>query len=92
MTKLDQAQFYTYVISNDPAPPSWLPATVTWLPWGPTRFPITLILRNILPADDFTNFTAADYAPVGVFCSQTQFTMQGWQGCVAAAGMDGKAP
>ena len=89
MTKLDQAQFYTYVISNDPAPPSWLPAAVTWLPWGPTRFPITLILRNILPADDFT---AADYVPVGVFCSQTRFTMQGWQGCVAAAGMDGKAP
>jgi hypothetical protein len=46
-TRLDQSQFYTYVVSNDPAPPDWLPADATWLPWGPTNIPITLILRSI---------------------------------------------
>jgi hypothetical protein len=90
MTELEENQFYTYVVSNDPAPPSWLPAGVTWLPWGPTSFPITLIFRNVLPENGF--MAKGDYVPTGVFCSQSQFTMQGWQGCFAAAGLRAKIP
>jgi hypothetical protein len=90
VTELDQNQFYTYVISNDPAPPSWLSPGVTWLPWGPISFPITLIFRNILPENGFA--ATGDYVPIGVFCSQSQFTMQGWQGCFAAAGISVKMP
>jgi hypothetical protein len=88
MTELDQSQYYTYVVSNDPAPPS-VPG-VTWLPWGPTSFPITLILRNILPENGF--MLAGDYLPMGVFCDQSTFVMEGWQGCFAAAGISVKGP
>jgi hypothetical protein len=84
-TELDPNQFYTYVVSNDPAPPSWLPPGVTWLPWGPISFPITLIFRNILPENGF--IATGDYVPMGTFCSESQFTIQGWQGCFAAAGI-----
>jgi hypothetical protein len=90
MTELDHNQFYTYVISNDPAPPTWLPAAVNWLPWGSTSLPITLIFRNVLPENGF--MPTGDYMPVGAFCSQLQFTMQGWQGCFAAAGVSVKIP
>ena len=82
MTELDQSQFYTYVISNDPAPPSWLPSGVTWLPWGPIALPITLIFRNILPENGF--MPTGDYVPKGAFCTQVQFTAQG---CFAEAGI-----
>jgi len=85
-SELDPSQFYTYVISNDPAPPSWLPPGVNWLPWGPVSFPITLIYRNILPQNGFA--VIGDYAPMGVFCSQSQFIMHGLQGCFAAAGIN----
>lgn len=81
--ELDETQFYTYVVCNDPAPPSWLPSGVTWLPWGPTSFPITLIFRTILPENGF--MPAGDCVPVGALCDQSQFTMKGWQGCFAAA-------
>jgi hypothetical protein len=30
--------------------------------------------------------------PLGVLCSQSQFTMHGWQGCFAAAGISVKMP
>jgi hypothetical protein len=79
MTELDENQFYTYVVSNDPAPPPL--SGVTWLPWGPTSFPITLIFRTILPEK---GFMPADYVPMGVLCDQSQFIMKGWQGCFAA--------
>jgi hypothetical protein len=90
VTELDQSQFYTYIVSNDPAPPSWIPPDVTWLPWGPTSFPITLIFRNLLPENGFV--ATDDYAPIGAFCSQPQFAMQGWQGCFSAAGISVKLP
>jgi hypothetical protein len=89
-TELDQNQFYTYVISNDPAPPSWLPPGVTWLPWGPTSFPITLIFRNLLPENSFV--PAGAYVPIGAFCSRSQFTTQGWQSCFGTAGLSAKMP
>jgi len=43
--KVSSLNAYTYVITDDPAPPV-LPAGVTWLPWGPITFPMTLILRS----------------------------------------------
>jgi hypothetical protein len=88
MTNLDANEFYTYVVSNDPAPPSWLPAGATWLPWGPTSLPITLIFRNILPENGLT--PADNYQPTpptGVFCNEATLISQGWQGCFAAAGI-----
>jgi hypothetical protein len=90
MTELEQSQFYTYVISNDPAPPPWLPPGANWLPWGPISFPITLIFRNILPENGF--MATGDYVPMGVFCSQSKFAMEGWQGCFAAALASAKMP
>jgi hypothetical protein len=89
-TELDASQFYTYVISNDPAPPSPLPPDVTWLPWGPISFPITLIFRNILPEPDFA--ATGDYVPTGVFCNRSQFYLRGWRACFAAAGLSVKKP
>jgi hypothetical protein len=83
-TRRDADQFYTYVISNDQAPPSWLPVNVTWLPWGDIRVPKNLIFRNILPE----NFAAQGvYRPLGVFCDATIFIGQGWQGCFGAGGV-----
>ena len=90
MTEIDPiTQDYTYVISNDPAPPM-LPAGVTWLPWGPISLPITLIFRNILPENGFV--LTPDYLPIGVFCSRLQFNMRGPQGCFAAAGISAQMP
>jgi hypothetical protein len=82
-TKRDGTEAYTYVVSDDPAPPAWLPADATWLPWGQTDVPKNLIFRVTLPE----NSTAADYAPKGAFCDEALFTSQGWQGCFAAAGL-----
>ncbi len=83
-TKLDQSQFYTYDVSPDPAPPSWLPADATWLPWGPVTVPITVIFRSIL-----TEFSTipADFYPKGALCDQALFIAQGWRGCFTAAGL-----
>ncbi|MEO8605596.1 MAG: hypothetical protein ABI629_23710 [bacterium] len=54
-TALDADGYYTYVMSFEASatPPSWVPATATWLPWGATDQPNILIFRNMLPADDF---------------------------------------
>jgi hypothetical protein len=83
-TQLDSNQEYTYVVSADPAPPSWLPKTATWLPWGDTTIPKNLIFRSTLPV----NFQpAGDYMPMGVFCDETTFIDQGWQACFSAAGI-----
>jgi hypothetical protein len=57
---------YTYVVSADPAPPSWLPENATWLPWGATDLPKNLIFRIILPEDPST--LSRDYYPHGIFC------------------------
>jgi hypothetical protein len=83
-TKLDESQSYTYVVSNDQAPPSWLPENATWLPWGNTRFPKNLIFRSILPE---SGAVAGEYQPVGAFCDEALFIQQGWQECFAAAGI-----
>lgn len=90
MTNLDANQFYTYVVSHDPAPPPWLPAGATWLPWGATGIPKNLIFRNVLPENNF--IVGGDYVPIGAFCDQAQFIAQGWQGCFAAAGLKVASP
>jgi hypothetical protein len=88
MTELDSDQFYTYVVSNDPVPPS--ASDVTWLPWGPISFPITLIFRNVLPENDFV--PTGDYVPAGAFCNEATFMTGGWKGCFAAAEINVKTP
>jgi hypothetical protein len=83
-TKLDRRQFYTYIVSNDLAPPNWLLADATWLPWGATDIPKSLIFRNTIPY----NFRlTGDYYPQGVFCKQQTFIRKGSQACFAAAGI-----
>lgn len=82
-TRRDAAGFYTYVVSDDPAPPPWLPADATWLPWGEPQIPKNLIFRVTLPAAP----PAAEDTPKGAFCDEAVFTSQGWQGCFAAAGL-----
>jgi hypothetical protein len=84
-TALGSDQFYTYVISNDPAPPAWLPAGATWLPWGSVAVPKNLIFRNI----NLENSSlGADYVPKGAFCDQATVAQRGWAFCFANAGID----
>jgi hypothetical protein len=85
-TRLDQDEFYTYIVSSDPAPPSWLPVDATWLPWGPTNIPITLIFRSISFTPGYSPVPSA-YQPAAVLCDETLFVAQGWQGCFIAAGV-----
>lgn len=84
-TLRDASESYTYMVSDDLAPPPWLPPlNATWLPWGNTEVPKNLIFRNILlnnPA------VAGDYTPKGVYCDKTLFMQQGWPACFAAAGV-----
>ncbi len=87
-TDLDPTQSYTYVISDDPAPPPGLPANTTWLPWGPTVVPKNLIFRTISGDPQAGAFTVPnEFYPRGVFCSQQTFAQGGWQACFQAAGL-----
>ena len=86
-TRLDQSQFYTYIVSSDPPPPDWLPADATWLPWGPTNIPITLIFRSISFIPGYSPVPSA-YEPVGVLCDESLFIGQGWRACFTAAGVN----
>ena len=88
-TERDANQFYTYVLSDDPAPPPWLPPDATWLPWGTTSRPKTLTFRSVLP-EDFP--VTGAYTPRGVFCQETRFIDQGWQACFADAGLSMPLP
>jgi hypothetical protein len=78
---LDLDQSFTYIVANDPPPSS---AGVTWLPWGPTSFPITLIFRNVLPEN---GFMPGNHVPTGVLCNRSTFMMGGWKECFSAAGI-----
>jgi len=84
-TQLDNGQSYTYVVSNDPNPPSWLPEKTNWLPWGPINVPITLIFRSITVPD--AEPVPSDYYPTAVLCDRQVFIDHGWQGCFTAAGV-----
>ncbi|HEX2033073.1 MAG TPA: hypothetical protein VHS99_02720, partial [Chloroflexota bacterium] len=52
-TWLDEDGFYTFVISDDLFAPDWVPADVTWLPWGDELVPKAIVFRNMLPAAGF---------------------------------------
>ena len=86
-TDLDTTGSYTYVVSDDPVPPPWLPANTTWLTWGPTVVPKNLIFRTISGNSQAGPFTVPDeYYPHAVFCPQQVFVQGGWQACFQAAG------
>ena len=55
---------YTIVVSTRADRPKGLRATggVTWLPWGSTRVPSLILLRQMLPSPDYAN-AAARLAP-----------------------------
>jgi hypothetical protein len=69
---------YTYIVSADLAPPPWLPANATWLPWGPIDIPKNLIFRALLSENSFA--LTRDYYPRAVFCDLAVL-----QACLAAA-------
>ena len=58
-TALDEEGFYTYVVSEPELgqgakeAPAWVPAGVTWLPWGSPNGTDILIFRNMLPKPTF---------------------------------------
>lgn len=45
---------YTLVISDDPVRPKWLPPEVNWLPYGDEQYPKFVLIRNMLPAANFS--------------------------------------
>ena len=95
--------YYTYVISD----PSVRPKNATtkdgvaWLPWGSTDTESVVLLRNMLPASNFSeaaqNVSSASgapspqqvmgpYYPDAVYCAPATFQSGGWKACFAAAG------
>ncbi len=53
-TPIDEAGFYTAVVTDDLLRPDWMPSEAAWIPWGDEQmFPKTLFLRNTLPSADF---------------------------------------
>jgi hypothetical protein len=46
--------YYTIVISDDLVRPKWLRPEVNWLPYGDEQYPKFVVIRNMLPADDFS--------------------------------------
>ncbi|HEU5351866.1 MAG TPA: hypothetical protein VFU55_09730 [Terracidiphilus sp.] len=47
------AGYYTIVITDDPVRPKWLQPDVNWLPYGDEQYPKFVLIRNMLPEDDF---------------------------------------
>ena len=47
--------YYSIVISDDLVRPKWLRPEVNWLPYGDEQYPKFVIIRNMLPADGFSN-------------------------------------
>lgn len=45
--------YYTIVISDDRQRPDWLKPTINWLAYGDEQYPKFVVIRNMLPADDF---------------------------------------
>lgn len=76
--------FYTYVLSIDAAPPSWLPTGATWLPWGEAAIAKSVIFREIREQEPPLG---ADYTPQAAICARSAFVAQGWRGCFAQAQM-----
>lgn len=80
---LDATGSYTIVISTPEDRPEGITAAAgkTWLPWGPTTVDVLLLMRQMLPAEDFAEAAAnvapgkaavsvmGEYAPRGTYCS-----------------------
>lgn len=47
--------YYTIVISDDLVRPKWLRPEVNWLPYGDEQYPKFVVIRNMLPAANFSN-------------------------------------
>ncbi|HJV65519.1 MAG TPA: hypothetical protein VJ550_07300 [Geomonas sp.] len=45
--------YYTIVITDDRQRPSWLSPNVNWLPYGDEQYPKFVVVRNMVPSDDF---------------------------------------
>ena len=85
---------YTIVVSTRADRPRGVRASgVTWLPWGTTRVPSLVLLRQMLPSAGYTNAAArlvpgqpavavmgAD-APRAVYCERTIFERGGVTAC-----------
>jgi hypothetical protein len=54
-TGIDEQGYYTYIAAETEGgkQPTWLPAGVTWLPWGSKTANNILILRNMIPSSNF---------------------------------------
>jgi hypothetical protein len=74
--------FYTYVLSNDPTQPSWLPTGATWLPWGEPAITKSLMFREIREQEPPLS---TDYTPQAAICARSVFVSQGWRGCFTQA-------
>jgi hypothetical protein len=86
---------YTIVVSTREDRPEGLGSRrgVTWLPWGSTRVPSLILMRQMLPADDYAEAAAnlapgqpavavmGEYAPRAVYCSTTTFARGGATAC-----------
>lgn len=74
-TRIDSSGFYTYVLAPAYARPGWLAGDASFLPWNAAPQPNLLILRNLLPANSF---------------SQSVQVVQ-HRGCAVGGGAPGKA-
>ena len=86
-TALDADGWFTYVISTPEDRPGSATTEngVTWLDLGSTEVDVVLLLRHMLPDDDFPNSALeldpgqlatqvmGQYAPVGAYCTTAQF-------------------
>lgn len=86
---------YTIVVSTRADRPKGLRAVdgVTWLPWGSTRVPSLILLRQMLPSPDYANAAArlapgqpavavmGPDAPRAVYCATTTFERGGAAAC-----------
>lgn len=94
---LDAQGRYTIVVSTREDRPKNATAGdgVTWLDWGSTEVDNLLLMRQMLPADDFAEAAAkvepgalaatamGPYAPAGAYCSAADFEAIGADGCLA---------
>lgn len=58
-TRLDPNGYYTYVLAPGFSRPGWLAPDASFLPWNAAPQPNLLILRNLIPANSFTQSVQA---------------------------------
>ncbi|MEU6670635.1 hypothetical protein [Streptomyces sp. NPDC046727] len=94
-TARDRDGRYTYVVSTAQDRPANATTKdgVTWIDWGPTDVTSVLILRNMLPAQDFTHAVQdvrkgddpakamGDYYPTIAYCTKDAFAKGGPDAC-----------